>query len=239
MNWYAGTIDDSLREFPPSAGSAGPFRRDLIWRKLEDQNYAPYNNSTNPWYTAGENAGGPWSYGAASAPWEGIGEGWYYSVLGGGVEYRPVSANPGRPVSFDNSFPGEGYDAAVPSVFNGNFELGTLHLGERFPFMANEVPGWSLHGGEFDGGIDNLIGFYPVGVPGNFAALMNADSERLVHNRQYIDPDAQLLKFDVWVRSESADDILRVYAGLVDLVQPVQIGEITLEDETGDYVTVL
>ena len=57
------------------------------------------------------------------APWEGIGTGWFYSVLGGGMNDRPTAQIANRvPLTFDNT-----YDAMfrgdfpVPTVFNGNF----------------------------------------------------------------------------------------------------------------------
>jgi hypothetical protein len=38
----------------------------------------------SPWYTPEER----FEHGVDTAPWEGIGTGWFYSVLGGGKEFR-------------------------------------------------------------------------------------------------------------------------------------------------------
>ncbi|WP_210604547.1 hypothetical protein, partial [Staphylococcus aureus] len=77
-------------------------------------------------------------------PWyssEGVGTGWSYSLLGGGV--RPtVDLSKRIPVSFDNTDEDivEG-DYAISTVFNGNFDVG----------ISNDpntpVAGWSFHNG--------------------------------------------------------------------------------------------
>lgn len=77
-------------------------------------------------------------------PWyssEGVGTGWYYSVLGGGIEARPPVALSKRiPVSFDNTNKeiAKG-DFVVPTVFNGNFD--TISKQNK----AQPLPGWSFH----------------------------------------------------------------------------------------------
>ncbi|AFZ38163.1 outer membrane adhesin like protein (plasmid) [Stanieria cyanosphaera PCC 7437] len=79
---------------------------------------------------------------------EGIGEGWYYSILGGGQ--RPdVDLSDRTPVSEDNTDPNvEPGDFAVPTVFNGNFDYGINNTpGQEVPNNL-PVPGWSYHNGE-------------------------------------------------------------------------------------------
>ncbi len=79
---------------------------------------------------------------------EGIGEGWAYSVLGGGK--RPdVNLSTRTPVSFDNTdADGTGGDFAVPTVFNGNFDYAVNNQpGKKIP-DDTKVPSWSFHNGK-------------------------------------------------------------------------------------------
>jgi hypothetical protein len=106
---------------------------------------------------------------AALKPWyssggvnEGIGEGWYYSVLGGGKARRPQTPIKRVPLSFDNTLGRlDRGDSSVPTLFNGNFEAGDLTInatlpiqlqvvgpiGPRDPNFSVALPGWTLHGG--------------------------------------------------------------------------------------------
>ncbi|HEY6817505.1 MAG TPA: putative Ig domain-containing protein [Croceibacterium sp.] len=177
LQWYTGTIDTSLATFKGSD----------IYRRITDEGIRPrvFNVPTldkfndQPWYfiTPGELTGTPAQrIGAANqqamneptGPYDyqitdGIGMGWYYSVAGGGLPYRPSTGSGNVPVTTDNTEPGRpaGSDA-VANVFNGDFEQGTresltVHLeriatGElddeagRFP-ISYEIPGFSFHGG--------------------------------------------------------------------------------------------
>ncbi|MCP5368369.1 MAG: tandem-95 repeat protein, partial [Hyphomicrobiales bacterium] len=192
--WYAGTIDLGIFEFEGNP----------IWRRIGDEGIAVealglplpgYQFNRNPWYL---------SYPATMIPdtelrelyanfvtggdnyiYEGITTGWYYSAIGGGLDYRP-QRNLGRTaVTYDNTEvvvpPGQ---PAVPTVFNGSFENGTkqsltnylvwkingggdLPAGTgRFP-LSYELPGWSLHGGD---GFDVQLGsFGEVDIAGLFS----------------------------------------------------------------------
>ena len=42
------------------------------------------------WYTP-DHTDANFEYGDSNAPWEGIGTGWFHSVLGGGYDTRPLS----------------------------------------------------------------------------------------------------------------------------------------------------
>ena len=88
------------------------------------------------------------------AIWEGIGNGWYLSELGGGTERRP-SGGVTTDLTFDNTEVPKP-KVPVPTVFNGDFENGTRQSllnwidgtdKGRFP-LSYELPGWSFHGGE-------------------------------------------------------------------------------------------
>jgi len=97
---------------------------------------------------------------------EGILEGWFYSLLGGGEGQRPKSearknseaeeegrdneeSRDGPKLTsplFDNTehLPG---DAAIPTVFNGNFDASVRPVLGRFPVLDFHIPGWSFHNG--------------------------------------------------------------------------------------------
>lgn len=192
-SWYAGTValglDDSPTEpasfhlAPSEFGETIPQGPDKVWRKRTERDFSKYvsfdgtQDNGRPWYRAQEAAPSgtlPWltqayptdtviNSGQDTAPWEGIGEGWFYSVLGGGRSVRPAAPGvPRSPVTADNSKykPAE---AAVPSVFNGNFDVSIRPDRGRFPipiptslfptsradFAGSwaELPGWSFHGG--------------------------------------------------------------------------------------------
>jgi large repetitive protein len=72
-------------------------------------------------------------------PWfkrEGSGQGWYYSVLGGGRAARPHSNVAKVPVSWDNTLEARlRGDFAVPTLFNGNFNASF----EQPPSLLNPV----------------------------------------------------------------------------------------------------
>ncbi|MCC3458013.1 MULTISPECIES: DNA/RNA non-specific endonuclease, partial [unclassified Microcoleus] len=83
---------------------------------------------------------------------EGVGEGWFYSVLGGGKDQRTLSSVGRVPVSFDNTLSaGMRGDYAVPTLFNGNFDqyIPNKSAPEEFGrnTISKEIPGWSFHGG--------------------------------------------------------------------------------------------
>ena len=79
---------------------------------------------------------------------EGLNEGWYYFILGGGERSIPSTINR-TPVGFDNTDPDvtEG-DFAVLTMFNGNFDYQLSNtpggtISDNLP-----VPGWSFHNGQ-------------------------------------------------------------------------------------------
>src|SRR5262249_39877120 len=92
-------------------------------------------------------------YTTDTAPAEGIGEGWFYSVLGGGVDARPPRQTGTRTSVAVNNTKLGGREAAVPTVSNGDFQSSIRPVLGRFPLLSptwTEVPGWSFHGGSGD-----------------------------------------------------------------------------------------
>ncbi|WP_017659677.1 hypothetical protein [Baaleninema simplex] len=89
VSWYDGTVDLSETEAPDAL-----YRRlgDSFHEHLFDPELA--NNSefesglANPWYVPDHTAAN-FALEDESAPHEGIGTGWFYSVLGGGKDLRP------------------------------------------------------------------------------------------------------------------------------------------------------
>src|SRR5262249_4481466 len=127
------------------------------YEKLFDSNVLDTNNP-KPWYVSEHafNTGGARPYDNPDfdgvtgdgelAPTEGIGTGWFYSAIGGGLELRPTTAGQRLPVDFDNTLKG-GDVLAVPTVFNGNFDATERPVKGRFPYLFYEIPGWSYHNG--------------------------------------------------------------------------------------------
>jgi VCBS repeat-containing protein len=200
--WYAGTVNVDI----PS------WDGEPIYRRLEQRDaVAAFHNSASPWYTAFESAAGSsTTHGDTSASWEGIGEGWFYSVLGGGRSLRPH--NPGGKVTVDTDNTNYGGDdLAVPSIYNGSFDDSIRPLA-RFPVGA-QMPGWSFHGGS--GGL--LQGFnlvHPVPGSNSYAAAFGSGGPngliQLTHNRMLVPSWANYLRLDLQVVTPSPDDHLHV-----------------------------
>ncbi|MEG5129484.1 DNA/RNA non-specific endonuclease [Microcoleus sp. ARI1-B5] len=139
--WYAGTVDLDLEQvqtqYPHASNPNVPeLINDQLGERDANQWFDPNFPAARPWY---DNASG-----------EGIGEGWFYSVLGGGKEQRQYSPTGRVPVSFDNTLSaGMRGDYAVPTLFNGNFDQyipnrsGAEEFGRNA--ISQEIPGWSFH----------------------------------------------------------------------------------------------
>src|SRR6185436_16938464 len=160
--WYAGTTDLSIQRFSLKDADWDFFQEDLF-RRRSDRRYERlfdkdfYNAQSPPqpelpWYTPDHRIaqqvftrglGAPSSVGDPDAPWEGIGTGWFHSVLGGGRSLRPTPVSDRIPITFDNSAAGLSGDLPVPSIFNGNFDAGLRPFKRRFPILFYEIPGWS------------------------------------------------------------------------------------------------
>ena len=155
LSWYGGTSDLFPTNFP--------FDEDLdvnpIFRRRGDGYREPLFDKdfslggtvltgparVSPWYTPEER----FEHGVDAAPWEGIGTGWFYSVLGGGKELRPQTNVERIPVDFDNTYDARMRgDFAVPTLFNGNFDAVFNPQGLNRTIFSDAIPGWSSHNGE-------------------------------------------------------------------------------------------
>jgi hypothetical protein len=141
FGWYAGTVDLGLDQvnlqYPHVAASENPQEiNDILSEKGNSELSDPNNRAAKDWY---DNANG-----------EGINDGWFFSVLGGGKEERQYSLTGRVPVSFDNTLSaGMRGDYAVPTLFNGNFDQFIPNKTEPETYGRNliskEIPGWSFH----------------------------------------------------------------------------------------------
>ncbi|MCC3410001.1 MAG: Ig domain-containing protein group 2 domain-containing protein, partial [Microcoleus sp. PH2017_10_PVI_O_A] len=137
FGWYAGTVDLGLEkvkvEYPHVEASENPQEiNDILSEKGNSELSDPNNRAAKDWY---DNANG-----------EGVNDGWFLSVLGGGKEERQYSKTGRVPVSFDNTLSaGMRGDYAVPTLFNGNFDQfirnrsGAEELGRNA--ISKEIPG--------------------------------------------------------------------------------------------------
>ncbi|MEG4336309.1 DUF4114 domain-containing protein [Microcoleus sp. D3_18_C2] len=139
VTWYGGTTNLSGSQLPSKNG-------ERIYRRLGDLELDTSGNPTTPtWYTP-DHTNANFTHGEQRAPWEGIGTGWFYSVLGGGSQLRPYDVNVSNrvPLTEDNTYTDETIgnkmrgDYAVPTLFNGNFDAS-----KRFTYQS--VPGWSFY----------------------------------------------------------------------------------------------
>ena len=207
--WYAGTIDLGLSQF--EVGTKG----EPLFRSLDDGSLAfPFGSLDVPYYTAHEYVRpgvSPFQFGSAEAVWEGIGTGWAFSPSGGvlfqgstipGLDPRLIDNADDTVKQVVNPF-----GVVVESVFNGTFEHGNIHRGQRFPSNEVETPGWSLHGGSFQSDLASLSTFtvHNDGT-GNYVAELNSSLEltnsQITHNRFYIPETAQSLEFFARVKDK-------------------------------------
>ncbi|MEL6165787.1 MAG: hypothetical protein AAFR37_19230, partial [Cyanobacteria bacterium J06628_3] len=136
--WYAGTVDFDLDKVNNvyTEGQKPIYDRLGKLISLELDNLLNKEDKTDketvlvPWYSSSNNKGSS----------EGIGNGWYYSAIAGGK--RPdVDLSQRKSLSYDNTNNGiVSGDFAVPTVFNGNFDVGVSDDPNA------PVAGWSFHG---------------------------------------------------------------------------------------------
>ena len=225
FGWYAGTVDLGLEkvkvEYPHVEASENPQEiNDILSEKGNSELSDPNNRAAKDWY---DNANG-----------EGVNDGWFFSVLGGGKEERQYSKTGRVPVNFDNTLSaGMRGDSAVPTLFNGNFDQfipnksGPETLGRNT--ISKEIPGWSLHNGATStlvSPINNLVEWTQIAQQSpNFLknleslginsqapdyqpnyALKLGVGDSITHNR-FVVPDWGALRFDVHVpKPASLDD---------------------------------
>ncbi|MBN2293355.1 MAG: hypothetical protein JXM70_13080 [Pirellulales bacterium] len=236
-SWYAGTVDLNTREFGD----------DYIYRTLSDKDYTKelggvmvleYNDV--PWYLANERDELMPDFGDEDAIWEGIMEGWYWSVLGGGFQFGGGTS---VDVFVDNTEPDHADTPArlqaVPTVFNGDFESGTLHIGQHMPPVdqVDNIPGWSFHGGS--------VNTAPLAVPtdylheqdGNHFLELSYLSSQIMHNRLYVPEDVSTLKVSLQVKKGVDSSMLEVE--ITDAATGVSyfVGSLLTEDDTDGFTT--
>jgi DNA/RNA endonuclease G (NUC1) len=157
---------------------------------------------------------------------EGNGEGWYYSVLGGGKSARQYTGTR-VPVSWDNTLQARSRgDFAVPTLFNGNFDAeyeNPSPLSSRF-VISNAIAGWSFRNNETgatwasnvvnngylkdwkdiptfadSNGYLSKLGIDPTAATyqPNYAIELNSSRNTITHNR-FLVPDWGALRFDLF-----------------------------------------
>nr|WP_228050355.1 DNA/RNA non-specific endonuclease [Tychonema sp. LEGE 06208] len=248
FGWYAGTVDLDLEEvllqYPHVEASEKPQAvNDMLGKMGLPELFDPNFPAAKPWYDNGNG--------------EGVGEGWFYSVLGGGKEQRTFSSFGRVPVSFDNTLEaGMRGDYAVPTLFNGNFDQFIPNKSEPEKLGRNaisqEIPGWSFHGGtsKLVSPINNLVEWSQIAQQSpnfsNYLSLLGINSqaqdyqpnyalklgagESITHNR-FVVPDWGVLRLDLHVPESSLNKggRLKVYLEEVGSLENVKIGEISLK----------
>ncbi|MEM6526258.1 MAG: DNA/RNA non-specific endonuclease, partial [Bacteroidota bacterium] len=138
--WYAGTVDFDLDKVnnvytegqKPIYDRLGKLISLELDNLLNKEDKADKETGLVPWYSSSNSKGSS----------EGIGNGWYYSAIAGGK--RPdVDLTQRKLLSYDNTDDDiVSGDFAVPTVFNGSFDVGVSDDPNA------PVPGWSFHNGE-------------------------------------------------------------------------------------------
>ena len=266
LAWYAGTTDLSQRHVPPLQefvtlpGIDNP-EKEPIYRRLGDLDLSEQNaDREETWYTP-DYRGSSLAHGSQNAPWEGIGTGWFYSVLGGGMNKRHDALLGDRtPVSEDNTALARMRgDFAVPTLFNGNFDAIT----ERRPTQS--IPGWSFYNGDEPDALQEhlvewrdipslnepriIVGYEGRGrslpitesylqrlgidsnSPVNYALRLQQDRD-ITHNR-FIVPESGALRFDLHVPEFSGGRLLvTLQAEDEDIAEVSSFIELTRADRT-------
>ncbi|NQE35502.1 DNA/RNA non-specific endonuclease [Microcoleus asticus] len=223
LSWYGGTSDLFPTNFPfdenldanPLFRRRGDGYREPLFDK--DFSFSEIANSSarvTPWYTPEHS----FEHGVDGAPWEGIGTGWFYSVLGGGKELRPQTSVERIPVDFDNTYDARMRgDFAVPTLFNGNFDAVFNPQGGNRTLFSDAIPGWSFHNGETSASVttSNLVDVNQlsatdapaldaeldrIGVDRTQAnyALKLESGQSITHNR-FVVPEWGTLRFNLHV----------------------------------------
>ncbi|MCC3469984.1 MAG: hypothetical protein JGK37_29635 [Microcoleus sp. PH2017_06_SFM_O_A] len=148
----AGTANLTGSKLPSENG-------DTIYRRLGDLEQNNITDVTKTWYTP-DHTNASFTQGDTKAPWEGIGTGWFDSVLGGGSQLRPYFdggkktknelgdfedylKNNRVSVLEDNTYSARMRgDYAVPTLFNGNFDAVAAQLDSQpipLLFLTGEI----------------------------------------------------------------------------------------------------
>jgi len=180
--WYESTADINK-----SARSSNPLRYRLLRRRGDFSQPELYDEripNANPWYTINHQPGV--EIGDENAQWEGIGTGWFYSVLGNGYNLRPYgedklprsslgnfqqwSENNRVPLDWDNTREArQRGDYPVSTLFNGNFDAVSQF------YSPAPVPGWTLHNNEGNLNQSALV---------EWGTIPSLGVERLIHGNE-------------------------------------------------------
>jgi DNA/RNA endonuclease G (NUC1)/6-phosphogluconolactonase (cycloisomerase 2 family) len=260
LTWYDGTSDLAVAESPDAL-----YRRrgDAYREHFFDTDFYNLGREPrfNPWYAPDHKASAllpPTDF----DPAEGIGTGWFYSVLGGGKDLRPETDVERVPLDFDNtSNERMGGDYAVPTLFNGNFDAVTNPHELVRNTVSREIPGWSYHNSA-DSTLrrptDNLVDWRDIPAlnePRRFEridgtivektyleqlkieepnyALRLENEESITHNR-FVVPDWGALRFNIHVPQLTAGEVKISIQGDAPGFQNYQeLGTVNLERASG------
>ena len=212
LGWYGGTANLSQQTFPSVVKEEGKYTEEVTYRRLGDLDLdASGKPSTPTWYTP-DYKDSPFEHGDEKAPWEGIGTGWFYSVLGGGKDVRhPQLSSQRTPVSYDNTnvnSPERGErvrgDYTVPTLFNGNFDAITPQTGDSY------IPGWSFNNSTT---LKNNVVFFASDKDNQVLKLESGKGEKITHN-PFIIPESGDLRFDLRLPAGSLGETNRLNVSL-------------------------
>ena len=198
LGWYGGTANLSQQTFPSVVKEEGKYTEEVTYRRLGDLDLDASGKPKTPtWYTP-DYKDSPFEHGDEKAPWEGIGTGWFYSLLGGGKDVRhPQLSSQRTPVSYDNTnvnSPERGErvrgDYTVPTLFNGSFDT----VIPSKAGLSKPIPGWAFNNSLNENSLKRY-------QKDNFVLQLQKD-EKITHN-PFIVPESGDLRFDLLVGKDS------------------------------------
>ncbi len=242
--WYTGTADLSYNPeiLDPDT---------KVYRRLGDlyPDKDPTDNQTytdlelhRNWYTPDHTAA-DFDYGDEQAQWEGIGTGWFHSVLGGGYELRPylleddelnvykLSKDEIRQFGYESGFPNafKEYlesnrtpittDNTASPLFRGDFAVPTLFNGNfdaiTYKNTTQTIPGWSLYNGIENEDVSQE--YLEKGIAGNnsFALKLGGGVNSITHN-PFVVPDWGELNFDLFTDNAQGGNLKIEIKGVND-----------------------
>lgn len=165
------------------------------------------------------------SHGDENAPWEGIGTGWFNSVLGGGYsvvgsgyDIRPYQVNGERKsktqlgnfeeylknnrvsVFEDNTYTNS-TNPAIGTRMRGDYAVPTLFNGDfdasSYPNGQQTIPGWSFYNDGTSISQARLLNTSSITAEPDYALELRA-GQSITHNR-FVVPEWGVLRFDLYV----------------------------------------
>jgi DNA/RNA endonuclease G (NUC1) len=233
FKWYEGTADLSEPKKPEA------------FRRFGDLDAAGLTEA-NAWYRPEHLGLVNSTFAKKDLPWEGIGTGWFYSVLGGGAKLRPLggqtqggsqltqSKGTRKDVLFDNtSQTTKSGDYAVATLFNGNFD--TIASNWTVAGSNQLIAGWSIDASAQQKYLErNKAG------NSSLALKLGGGLNKISHN-PFLTPDWGALRFDLHtgdVVKGSSRGQLKVFLDEVGSsnTTPIQIIELQeAEGTAGEY----